>query len=99
MPQTDDSVKEVPRSVSDFVNHIRTYLDDAGHAATKETTPEKALKELRAVAALCVACFEQHGCPVQTGRYVENKRDGATRERGTHARALPSKRLAAVESV
>lgn len=76
LPDVAGVLQEVPKTLPEFIHHIRTFLTDAGDAATHDPDPTNALKELRAVAALCVACFEQHGVPSMEMQHVVNKRDG-----------------------
>lgn len=55
-------------SVTEFLVYIKDYVDEALHIATRVADPEASQKELdivRKIAALGVACMEQHGAPVR----------------------------------
>lgn len=95
----DGKVVEHPRALAEFVHHIQTFLGMAAVAATVDTTPGRTLNALREVAALCVAAFEQHGCPPRLAEFVENKRNGRTYKRETGEPALPSRKRAAKPEV
>lgn len=60
---TDDGVPEVSHSVGSWMIFIDQYLAQAKHDLTTKPGHTPALHQLRKVAALCVACFEQHGVP------------------------------------
>jgi hypothetical protein len=49
--------------VGSFIVFMDEYLRRAKEKLTTVVGDEAALHELRKVAALAVACFEQHGCP------------------------------------
>jgi hypothetical protein len=53
---------ENEHEVDAFVAYVNNYAN-AALKATSEDGPLAALHMLRKVAALCLACFEQHGCP------------------------------------
>lgn len=53
-------------SVTEFLVYMRDYAEEALHNVSREADPgasEKALHWVRKVAALGVACMEQHGAP------------------------------------
>jgi hypothetical protein len=54
---------ERPQDVGNFLVYMKVYLDKALARYSSEEGPYGALDELRKVAALAVACFEQYRCP------------------------------------
>jgi hypothetical protein len=53
-------------SEGEFLLYIEEYVQRARWVCTQKADPEgrvEALKEIRKVAALCVACMEKHGAP------------------------------------
>lgn len=48
--------------VAAFITYIQHHLSYAISSVSTNTNDNIALDELRKVAALCVACFEQHDC-------------------------------------
>ena len=50
-------------SVGDWIVFMQGYLNKAIARGSKEIGWDGALDELRKVAALAVACFEEHGVP------------------------------------
>jgi len=55
---------EAPHSLCEFLVYIRDYTEEALHSMSRErdgVASEKALKNLRKLAALAVAAQEQHG--------------------------------------
>lgn len=90
----DGVIREVPRSLAEFTNHIRTYLNRASELATTETSSAPVLHALRSVAALCVAAFEQHGCPPRPGSPVVNCRTQRVYDSVTGKPVLPKKKKA-----
>lgn len=67
---------EAEHSVGDFLVFVDKYVADAKRALTTQASDRGALEELRKVAGLCVACFEQHGVPRRALGMVQNARDG-----------------------
>lgn len=63
-PNTDQSSKH---DVGEWMIFIDSYLEQAKKRLTHEHGTAGALDSLRKVAALCVACFEQHGVPYRGG--------------------------------
>jgi len=63
----DEIWKDEPKhSITDYCVYIEDYLNEAKHLLTREPTPianEKAKHIVRKMAALCVACGEDHGMP------------------------------------
>jgi len=51
------------RSVDEFVCYIAGYTNDMVKVASHFGDTQAKLDVMRKVAGLCVACFEQHGCP------------------------------------
>ena len=51
------------RSVDEFALYIAGYTNDLVQLASHYGGQDVKLAAMRKVAALCVACFEQHGCP------------------------------------
>lgn len=64
-------------SITEFLVFMRDYVEEALHIESREpmsTSDPKALEIVRKVAALGVACMEQHGAPRRNGyRIVGNK--------------------------
>jgi hypothetical protein len=50
-------------SVGDWVVFMEQYMRQAIERGSKESGWNGALEELRKVAALAIACFEEHGVP------------------------------------
>jgi hypothetical protein len=74
--QDDETFVERQHSVGDFLVYMRSYLDKAFAQATNETDDFWPLEEIRKVAALAVACMEQHGASCRGSQKPEmNKRD------------------------
>jgi hypothetical protein len=74
--QPDGSMVEASKDVCDYLVYIKAYLDNAFQAASKNPGNHAALAELRKVATLCVACFEQNGVPIRFSPDTVNARDG-----------------------
>ncbi len=55
----DDYIK----SVGEYILYMEHHLHQARMKASTQDNHDGALDELRKVAALAVACFEQHGVP------------------------------------
>jgi hypothetical protein len=55
------------RSIDEFILYISGYANDAVNVASHFGDPQKKLDAVRKVAALCVACMEQHGAPRRDG--------------------------------
>lgn len=51
------------RSIDEFILYIKGYTDDAVQVASHFGDAAKKLDPIRKIAALCVACMEQHGAP------------------------------------
>jgi hypothetical protein len=51
------------RSIDEFSLYIVGYAADAARLASHYADGQAKLAEIRKVAALCVACMEQHGVP------------------------------------
>ncbi len=51
------------RSIDEFSLYILGYAQDAARLASHYADGTAKLAEIRKVAALCVACMEQHGAP------------------------------------
>jgi hypothetical protein len=49
------------RTLDEYCLYIVGYADDLKHIASHEPDPIKKLEFVRKVAALCVACMEEHG--------------------------------------
>ena len=60
---SDDRPGDGSRSVDEFALYISGYAAVLVHAASTTGTPNSKLEVVRKIAALCVACMEQHGCP------------------------------------
>jgi hypothetical protein len=59
---------EHAHSVTEFLVYMRDYVEEALHTVTREADPMAAavaLDNVRKVAALGVACMEQHGAPMR----------------------------------
>lgn len=56
-----------PRTVGEFVTYIQRYTTKLIEAASDNDGDEAALEVVRKVAALAVACMEQHGAPPRKG--------------------------------
>ena len=54
------------RSVDEFALYIAGYTSDLTHCASHYLDQSPKLAIMRKIAGLCVACFEQHGCPHRT---------------------------------
>lgn len=55
-------------SVTEFLVFIRDYVDEALHTVSRKGEPEAselASANVRKIAALAVACMEQHGAPAR----------------------------------
>jgi hypothetical protein len=63
---------EHPHSVLEWIEIARNELDEARLAWMKETD-ERALAELVQVAAVCVACLEQHGIGVYLVEFKQRR--------------------------
>lgn len=53
------------RSIDEFILYIKGYTDDAVNVASHFGESDKKLDPIRKIAALCVACMEQHGAPAR----------------------------------
>jgi hypothetical protein len=53
------------RTVDEFILYAAGYMNDAVALGCRSDDTDAKLAALRKVAALCVACFEQHGCPLR----------------------------------
>jgi hypothetical protein len=74
--QDDETFVEPKHSVGDFLVYMQNYLDKAFAQATNETDDYWPLEEIRKVAALAVACMEQHGASWRGDQKPDmNKRD------------------------
>lgn len=51
------------RSLDEFVLYMQGYMADAVHSASHCRNRLETLNSIRKVAALAVACMEQHGAP------------------------------------
>ena len=49
--------------VGTYLTYLRHYLNLAGTAVMTGSDDRDGLAEIRKIAALAVACLEQHGCP------------------------------------
>lgn len=56
------------RSIDEFILYIKGYADDAVQVAAHFGDPNAKLDPVRKIAALCVACMEQHGAPERERR-------------------------------
>lgn len=54
------------RTIDEFILYIYGYAQDAVKEASHFGDASKKLDVVRKVAALCVACMEQHGAPART---------------------------------
>lgn len=66
------------REVQATIGMCQSKLAKANDAITEQPTADAAISLLREVAALCVACFEEHGVGGRGGTPVVNRRDGKT---------------------
>ncbi len=64
--QRDGSMVEQAHSVGDFLVYIQHYLNAAIRNMSMTSGSEAAMADVRKIAALCVACAEQHGIPERT---------------------------------
>jgi hypothetical protein len=76
--QPDGSLKENEHSVCDFIVYMQDYLTLAISEATQHSGDKYSLEQLRKVATLLVACFEQHGIELRPSGPVINGHDGQT---------------------
>lgn len=60
-----DEVRHGRRSVDEFVLYVQGYAADAVAIASHTNDRDGALAAVRKIAALCVACMEQHGAPAR----------------------------------
>lgn len=67
-------INEVRHEVGGFITLIRNKVDAAESAWCGSASDDAALEEIRKVAALSVACLEQHGCKLRDCSNVENMR-------------------------
>jgi hypothetical protein len=49
------------RSIDEFTNYIKAYTDELFHFSITESSTEQMMDNMRKIAALAVACMEQHG--------------------------------------
>lgn len=51
------------RTIDEFSLYVAGYANDLVQITSHSGDPNAKLDVMRKIAALCVACFEQHGCP------------------------------------
>ncbi len=74
--QPDETFVEPKHSVGDFLVYMQYYLDEAVNEATQKTDDFWPLESIRKIAALAVACMEQHGAsPRGAQKPTMNERD------------------------
>lgn len=56
---------DVPHETAAFVAYIQEYTNQLVKASATIAGAEATLHAMRKVAALCVACMEQHGAPLR----------------------------------
>ena len=58
------------RTIDEFSLYILGYAQDAARLASHILDRNLKLAEIRKVAALCVACMEQHGAPERFNTFI-----------------------------
>jgi hypothetical protein len=59
----EQAVTERYHEIGAWISFMETYLEEARDINSKSDDHEGALLKIRCVAAMAVACLEQHGCP------------------------------------
>jgi hypothetical protein len=59
--QPSDSPNAMERTIDEFALYVSGYTNKLVEVCSKSDFPEEKLEVFRKIAALCVACGEQHG--------------------------------------
>jgi hypothetical protein len=60
---SESTTEERYHEIGGWISFMETYLEEARDINSKSDDTQAALLKIRAVAAMAVACLEQHGCP------------------------------------